>query len=139
MAPEPPPPPLILTLLTLVTLPCWSTVICGLCVALPYTPGVTAVFAKSIVASPDVAPPLKPTPATTLVMSPLPPPPLTVVNVNEPLPSVVSTCPFVPSEPTSVRLSKLVAPLAFANTLLKSIVLPPLIVTTFDELLMLNV
>ena len=97
------------------------------------------MFAKSNVASPDVAPPDKPTPATTLVMSPLPPPPLTVVNVNEPLPSVVNTCPFVPSEPTSVKFNRLVAPLAFANTLLKSIVLPPVIVTTFDASLTLNV
>ena len=49
----------------------------------------------------------------------LAPPPLTVVNVNAPEPSVVSTCPLVPSEPTSDNAVKLVTPPPL-NKLVKS-------------------
>ncbi len=38
------------------------------------------------------------------------PPPLTVVNVNEPKPFVVKTYPLVPSAPTSVNPNKVVLP-----------------------------
>ncbi len=74
----------MLTLLALVTRPCASTVICGICEVLPYTPAVTAVLSKSTVILLLAMVVVKPTPPETVSVSP----PLTV--------SLVPTSPAIP-------------------------------------------
>ena len=55
---------------TLDILPSTSTVNCAMLPESPYVPAVTPVCSKSSVTVPDVPPPSKPVPATTLCMSP---------------------------------------------------------------------
>lgn len=57
----------IVTLLALVSLPCWSTVKEATFVASPYVPIVTAVLARDTVPVVVIGPPVRPVPVATLL------------------------------------------------------------------------